>query len=151
MTFFLTSGGVCGRRGEERVKVPISTANIDPSSVHTQYISHRKSDEKKIYSVYLYIWFISPLKVGSQGKAFRVQGNYILPFPSMPCLYIGGGASLTLCFFPYHHFLILHPPSQCNNVTTGHFHQTLSNMSVIHYHYIRKLSYILQTHKYHFH
>ena len=39
-------------------------------------------------SISLYSWFISSLKGSNQDKAFRVQGNFTLPSPSVPCLFI---------------------------------------------------------------
>ena len=60
-------------------------------------------------SIYhLSTWLISPLKGGSQDKAFRVEGDLTLPSPSAPCLFIGenrGGAFQTSHSVPFDRLL----------------------------------------------
>ena len=38
--------------------------------------------------IYLYTVLKSPLKESSQDKAFRVQEDFTIPSPSVPCLFI---------------------------------------------------------------
>ena len=42
-----------------------------------------------IYIPFLYTWLIYSLKLGSQDKIFRVQGDFTFPSPSAACLFVG--------------------------------------------------------------
>ena len=52
-------------------------------------LEYRSLDPFHCKSIYLYTWLISTLKGDSQDNTFRVQRDFTLPSPFVPCLFIG--------------------------------------------------------------
>ena len=91
----------------------------------------------------IYISDIFSLKGGSQDKAFRVQGNFILPSPSAPCLFIGENSlevlprplapSLLVAFYESQKILLEYLQPHHNHIYTKKYNCNTSRGPPDHY------------------